>query len=199
MGGRTLAAGVCVVVGVPGTSPCLRIDAPSRALRHPDRRVPLQAGLGLFGAPDCARAAGRTEALTAVGRDSRAAACSIPAPRPARQRSRRRRCEAGPGISPGVARGGDAPARTQDAPRCSASAGRAGKGTRRRTGSRPDRVRRAQTRDRRREVLPALAHRRSRRGPNADDRSSIQSDARAARCRRATRPSGVGNPPGMPV
>ena len=79
----------------------------------------------------------------------------------------------------------------QDAPRCSASAGRAGRGTPRCTVSRPARARRATTQDGRREALPVLARCRTRRGAKAEGRSSFQSDARAAGCRWKTRPSDV--------
>ena len=140
------------------------------------------------------RASGRTDGFAAVGRDCRAAARSMSAPTQAR------RCRGGPGLSPGaVAKGGGVPARTQGAPRRSASAGRAGTGTRRRTGSRPARARRAQTPNRRREALRAPARRGSRRGPKAEGRSSLHSDARAAGCRRAIRPSDVGDPATMPA
>ena len=91
------------------------------------------------------------------------------------------------------------PARTRGAPRRSASASPAGTGTRRRTGSRLVRARRAQTPNRRREALRAPARRGSRRGPKAEGRSSLHSDARAAGCRRAIRPSDVGDPATMPA
>ena len=122
----------------------------------------------------------------------------MPARRPARPSSRRRRCGVGPGVSPAVVKATGVPARMQDAPRCSASAGRAGRETRPRTASRPARARRARTRDHRREALPALARRRSRRGPKAESGSLFQSDARTTGCRRAIRPSGVGDPAKMP-
>ena len=115
------------------------------------------------------------------------------APRPARPSTRKSRCSVGPEVSPGVAKGGGARAPTQGAPRCSASAGRAGRGTRRRTVSRPARARRAPTRYRRREALRAPAHRRSRRRPKAAGQPSFQSGVRAAGRRWTIRPSGVGD------
>ena len=153
-------------------------SGPGRALRRPGRRAPHR--------PDS----------DSPGRRMLHAR-STPAPRPARPGSRRRRCGAGPGLSPGVARSGGVPARTQDAPRCSASAGRAGTGTRRRTVSRLARAHRAPTRSHRREALPAPARHRVRRGLKAEGRSSVQSDARAAGCRRAIRSLGVGDPATM--
>ena len=109
-------------------------------------------------------------------------------------------CGIAPRVSPGgVAQAGGVPARTQGAPRRSASAGRAGTRTRRRTGSRPARACRAQTPYRRREALRAPARRESRRGPKAQGRSSLHCDAPAAGCRRAIRPSDTGDPPTMPA
>ena len=178
--GGSVRRGECARDGpVPG------VDAPDSALCHPGRPASFRVGLVLTRAPNGPRAPVNAQGST--DRKIRGNRSGLPTGRLlnactklARSTGWKWRCGVGPEISPGVAKGDAVPARTQDGPRRSSSAGRAGTGTRRRTVSRPTRACRAPIRHRRREALQALARRRSLRGSKAEGCSSFQSDTRVS-------------------
>ena len=192
------------MVSVLGTDPGPGFDAPRPALRHPGRRVPLPAGLGLSRTPVAPRAlvtacsltdrrSRRTRAGLQSGRSLNACTETATAEQPEaavrdrsrnQPRSRERRRRASPHVSRADMLGITKPSRQRNPARYRIEAARA---------------RRAPTRNRRREARPVLARRRPRRGPKAEGRSLFQSDARATECRWTTRPLGVGHPARTPT